>query len=128
MPRGGRRSTSFRPGVSGNPGGRPSKPRTIEERRVQADVKFLALECAPEAISTLRTIMADPKTPPGARISAAACLLDRAYGKPRQDVGIIGALDLSRCLDLSRFNNDQLDEFERLLELAGPEGGPTAAR
>jgi len=30
MPRGGRRSTSFKPGVSGNPGGRPKKPAKIE--------------------------------------------------------------------------------------------------
>jgi hypothetical protein len=39
MSKGGRRSTSFRPGVSGNPDGRPKRPETIEARRVVADVK-----------------------------------------------------------------------------------------
>jgi Family of unknown function (DUF5681) len=49
MMRGGKRSTSFKLGVSGNPGGRPKKPQTIEARKIEADVKALARECAPEA-------------------------------------------------------------------------------
>jgi hypothetical protein len=82
MARGGRRSTSFKPGSSGNPGGRPKKPQTIEARRIVADVKALARECAPEAISTLKAIMLDAKAPSAARISAAQTLLDRGYGRP----------------------------------------------
>ncbi len=57
MPRGGLRSTSFKPGVSSNPGGRPKNPLTIAARRIFADVKALARACAPEAISTLKTVM-----------------------------------------------------------------------
>jgi hypothetical protein len=52
MPRGGNRSTSFKPGESGNSGGRPTKPQTVERRRVEADVRALARECAPDAIAT----------------------------------------------------------------------------
>jgi len=48
--------------------------------------------------TTLRTIMLGEKSPASARISAATRLLDRAYGKPRQDVGINGKLDVSRLL------------------------------
>jgi len=42
--------------------------------------------------------MLGEKSPASARISAATRLLDRAYGKPRQDVGINGKLDVSRLL------------------------------
>ena len=70
-------STSFRPGQSGNPNGRP---------RVVADVQNAAREHSTEAIKTLAQIMCDPKAPAAARISAASALLDRGYGKPVQTV------------------------------------------
>ena len=68
-------STSFRPGQSGNPNGRP---------KVVADVQNAAREHSTEAIKTLSDIMNNPKAPPAARISAACALLDRGYGKPSQ--------------------------------------------
>ena len=68
-------STSFRPGQSGNPNGRP---------KVVADVQNAAREHSTEAIKTLAQIMCDPKAPAAARISAACALLDRGYGKPSQ--------------------------------------------
>jgi hypothetical protein len=120
MPRGGLRSTSFRPGTSGNPGGRPKTPRTIEARRIVADVKALARECAPEAIETLKAIMMDAKTPPAARISAAQTLLDRGYGRPTQAVDVSGEVRF----DFSRLSDDELDEYKRLLQmvlLPGPD-------
>jgi hypothetical protein len=70
-------STSFRPGQSGNPNGRP---------KVVADVQNAAGEHSTEAIKTLVQIMCDPKAPADARISAASALLDRGYGKPLQTV------------------------------------------
>ena len=70
-------STSFRPGQSGNPNGRP---------KVVADVQNAAREHSGEAIKTLAQIMCDPKAPAAARISAACALLDRGYGKPLQTV------------------------------------------
>jgi Family of unknown function (DUF5681) len=65
----------FQKGRSGNPGGRP---------KVVAEVKELAREHTTEAIQTLVSIMANPKSPPAARVSAANALLDRGYGKPPQ--------------------------------------------
>jgi hypothetical protein len=70
-------STSFKPGQSGNPNGRP---------RVLADVQNAAREHSAEALETLAQIMCDPKAPAAARISAASALLDRGYGKPSQAI------------------------------------------
>jgi hypothetical protein len=62
---------AFVKGKSGNPGGRPKKAY---------DVQALARECTPEAIAALREALAVPKE----RVSAAAVLLDRAWGKAIQ--------------------------------------------
>jgi hypothetical protein len=70
-------STSFRPGQSGNPSGRP---------KVVADVQNAAREHSADAIKTLSDIMNNPKAPAAARIAAASALLDRGYGKPLQTV------------------------------------------
>ena len=67
----------FKPGQSGNPGGRP---------RVLRDVQELAREKSPEAIETLSNIMHDTKAPRAARVAAANPLLDRGYGKPTQPI------------------------------------------
>ena len=53
MTRGGWRSTSFRPGQSGNPTGRPKRPATIEARRIFCDVADAARELTVDAINTL---------------------------------------------------------------------------
>jgi hypothetical protein len=60
----------FQPGRSGNPGGRPRAAHSITE---------LARQHAPDAIKTLADIAKNGT--PGARVSAAIALLDRAYGK-----------------------------------------------
>jgi hypothetical protein len=86
MPKGGLRSTSFRPGVSGNPFGRPKRPETIEARRVVADVKAAARELTLDAMNTLKRAMADPKAPWSAKITAAIAVLDRGWDKPEQTV------------------------------------------
>jgi hypothetical protein len=86
MPKGGLRSTSFKPGVSGNPFGRPKRPETIEARRVVADVKSAARELTPVAMDTLEKAMADQKAPWAAKIAAAIAVLDRGWGKPMQAV------------------------------------------
>jgi hypothetical protein len=107
MPRGGRRSTSFGPGVSGNPGGRPRRPSSIEARQVVVDAKALARQCAPEAVATLKAIMLSDRAPPAARIGAATALLDRGYGKARQEVEM-------RQFNIARLTDEELDELERL--------------
>src|SRR6185312_2522186 len=70
-------STSFRPGQSGNPNGRP---------RILSDVQNAAREHSTEAIGTLARIMRNPKAPAAAQIAAACALLDRGYGKPSQAI------------------------------------------
>jgi hypothetical protein len=52
MLKGGRRSTSFKMGVSGNPSGRPKWPQTIEARKIVADVKEAARALTPKALGT----------------------------------------------------------------------------
>jgi Family of unknown function (DUF5681) len=75
--RGGKRSTSFKPGQSGNPSGRA---------RVPAEVKEMARAYTEEAIKTLATVMNDKKAPASARVMAANAIIDRAYGKPTQHI------------------------------------------
>ncbi len=77
MSKGGRRSTSFQPGVSGNPGGRP---------KVLAEVRDLARQHTTTAVQALVDIMQDKKAPAAARVGAATALLDRGYGKPTQPI------------------------------------------
>ena len=113
MSRGGRRSTSFRPGRSGNPTGRPKRPATIEARRIFADVADAARECTQDAIDTLFAIMKDPKAPAAARISAATALLDRGYGRPPQGI------ELSTQPDLTHLSDEDLETLERILRPPG---------
>jgi hypothetical protein len=68
-----RSSTSFEPGQSGNPGGRP---------KGLAEVQQLAREHAPAAVRTLARIMRSRASDDRARIAAAVALLDRGFGKP----------------------------------------------
>jgi hypothetical protein len=71
------RGRPFQRGLSGNPGGRPKRADTIEEHKFIADLKAAAREMTPEALSTLRTVMNDPKAPPAACVGAATAVLDR---------------------------------------------------
>jgi hypothetical protein len=70
---------SFKPGTSGNPGGRPKIPMAVRE----------ALEAAtPKAIAFLARILDDENEKTSDRIRAAEALLDRGLGKPPQALDI----------------------------------------
>jgi len=112
MPRGGVRSTSFGPGVSGNPGGRPKKPATIAARQILVTVSAAARALTQEAIDTLAAVIRDEKAPPTARISAAVALLDRGHGRPSQ------AVDITVGWDLNRLTEDELETLEGIIERA----------
>lgn len=62
----------FKPGVSGNPNGRPKS--SIEFRQA-------AREHGKAALDFLVTVMADESKQTGDRVKAAGIILDRAYGK-----------------------------------------------
>jgi hypothetical protein len=109
MSRGGLRSTSFRPGQSGNLTGRPKRPATIEARRIFQDVADAARERTQDAIDVLAAIMKDPKAPAAARISAAQAILDRGHGKPAQ------AIEVNAGPDLTHVSDEDLKTLERIL-------------
>jgi hypothetical protein len=112
MPPGGRRSTSFKPGVSGNPAGRPRRPETVAAKQIFVTVRTAARALTQEAIDTLAAVMRDGRAPPAARISAAVALLDRGHGRPSQ------AVDLNIGCDLARLADDELDALEQIMERA----------
>lgn len=67
----------WKPGQSGNPGGRPAVIR---------EVRDIARGYTVEAMETLAKIMGDGHAPCAARVAAAAHILDRGYGKPQQNI------------------------------------------
>lgn len=84
----------FEPGKSGNPGGR------APEGAMEKEVKRLAKEKSPEAIARLVEWMKSDN--PKASVSACNAILDRAFGKPKQELdhGITGGLaDLLNAVD-----------------------------
>lgn len=70
-----RHAGMFKPGVSGNPAGRPRSDLTIKE---------LARAHTEEAIQALVNVIRDRRAPASAKVNAACALLDRGYGKPAQ--------------------------------------------
>ncbi len=87
--------TAWKPGQSGNPGGRPKEV---------AEVKTLARQHTQEALKTLAKLMKSG-TPDRTRVAAAEAILDRAWGRPTQaiDHGV---------------SNDQ--EFKFTIDIGGP--------
>lgn len=67
----------FRPGRSGNPGGRP---------KAVAEIRELARTYTKDAMQALVQIAINGNAPAAARVSAATAILDRAYGRPSQQV------------------------------------------
>jgi hypothetical protein len=63
----------FKPGVSGNPSGRP---------KTDATIRALAKEHTEDALRILVEVAGNKKSPPSARVHAACAILDRAWGKP----------------------------------------------
>jgi len=74
---------TFQKGQSGNPGGRP--PAVLPDGRTIADV---AREHTADAIETLAKIMRDDEQPGAARVSAANAILDRGWGRPKQELDV----------------------------------------
>lgn len=71
----------FVKGQSGNPSGRPKI--TLPDGRSLVDV---AREHTLDAVGTLVEVMADQEAPHPSRVSAASAILDRGWGKPKQEI------------------------------------------
>ena len=96
------RGRPFAKGQSGNPGGRPIKPLTIEVRKLEQDVRMLARDRGAEAIDKLVALMrgvvrveidrkpVEMLVPPMTQLAAANAMLDRGYGRPAQAVEMSG--------------------------------------
>ena len=72
-----------RPKTGGRQPGTPNK--------ATADVKAVAATYTTAALETLAEIMQDGTAPHSARVAAANALLDRAVGKPRQELEHAGS-------------------------------------
>jgi hypothetical protein len=98
----------FRPGQTGNPGGRPRAAReaTIEARR-------FAVEAIHALVRTMRRASND-----AVRIAAARELLDRALGKAPQNV------DLSVTKQISSMTLDELQQLEAAITGVAAIDGP----
>jgi hypothetical protein len=71
----------FVKGQSGNPTGRPKV--LLPDGRSLQDV---AREYTISAVETLVGVMTNEEAPHAAQVSAASAILDRGWGKPRQEV------------------------------------------
>ena len=76
----GSKRTQFRPGVSGNHGGKP-KGSVVAARRL----KIMCQKHADEAIETILAVMRNPEEAGRTRVYAAELLLQRGFGKPDVD-------------------------------------------
>ena len=72
-----RHAGHFKPGQSGNPGGRPKD---------ELGLRALARTYSGEALEKLVQIMRDKKTSSVARVRAIGEILDRGYGRPKQEI------------------------------------------
>jgi hypothetical protein len=91
-----------------NPTGRPKVP---------AEVREAAMALTPDAIRTLGEIMLDQSAPPATRVTAADKILDRALGRPAQQ------LDVTERREVLNYS------LQDLLRIAyGQEAGRSEAR
>jgi len=120
--RGGRRTTSWKIGQSGNPGGRPTGFAVMRD---------LARQKTEKAIETLESVMNGENTPPNARVAAAVALLDRGWGRPSQAMELSASEkeNQSSSWDLSKLTDKELDQLTQLAEKATVNGAmaPTPA-
>lgn len=117
-PQSGARDTRWKPGQSGNPGGRP---------KVVGEIRDLARDHTRTAFATLLTVCRNKEAPPAARVAAAAHILDRGYGKPTQHVSAT-VRNLNQMTDDELFayleGSDEADGSARIAPPSGDQGKP----
>ena len=88
-----------RPG-SGRPKGSPNK--------ATASIRDAAQAYTEDALRTLVEVMNDREQSGPTRVGAANAILDRGYGKPKQEVD--AQLDMSLVVEIVRFGAGQASE------------------
>lgn len=63
------------------------------------NIRSLARAHTQTALKVLASIMTDKESPQPARVAAATALLDRGWGKPKQDVGLDVSDSLKELLE-----------------------------
>src|SRR3954465_10012993 len=91
--------TRFRPGQSGNPGGRPKAERNVRE---------LAQQHTSEAGEALVDVGRTGK--PAERVQAATALLDRGWGRPSTAIEMTSTVKTSLVDLLTSINADQMPQ------------------
>ena len=86
-------ASRFKPGQSGNPGGRPKQLKAVEEAARSHTVM---------AIGVLAEIARSKKAPAAARVAAAEALLDRGWGRPKQAIEATLSFDLADLMRKGR--------------------------
>jgi len=102
---------TFKKGKSGNPGGRPKEV---------AEVKELAKKYSEKAILRLVQILDDPNEKGKSAVAAANAILDRAYGKPAQEMVVAGKEDEPINI---QFRESRAELMGMLSAIAGKKGG-----
>ena len=77
--------------------------------KAPTDIRSLARSHTKNAIKTLAGIMNEPKANTSARVAAAQALLDRGWGKPKQDV------DVTTAGQPLTFQSEALSDFASFL-------------
>ena len=99
---GGITGKGFKPGQTGNPGGRPKTPEAFKE---------LARSNSMEALETAITIMKSKKTKSSDRLKAVEIVLDRSWGRPVQGFDIGVRNDTENPVIEIIFNDPELSQF-----------------
>ena len=99
--------TRFRPGQSGNPGGRPKAERSVRD---------LAQQYTAEAVEALVDVVRTGK--PAERVQAATALLDRGWGRPSASIEMTSTVKTS-LVDLLTSINAVEDADQPQQYLAG---------
>jgi hypothetical protein len=99
-------ATSFKPGVSGNPGGKPKDPAKVAR---QSYLRDLARQHVPEAVDALLSALSGSD-----RVRAAEILCAYGYGRPVQTQIVRKVTDFAELSD---------DELLALAQAAAADGG-----
>ena len=92
----------FKPGVSGNPAGRPAGGLSLAAR-----IRTLGGEDGATYAEALHSIATDDDQPTRLRIDAIKVLLDRGYGRLPQEIEVQAPAELMRASELRKALKDQ---------------------